>query len=406
MASMTAKENNSTSNLVISKLTEARSLLDTPDVSLSKVVAAKDRISEGIDLIQERQKLIKLSDSSELRWRVVQEYITNSIADDSEEEKRMNRAQSSFERKSKAEKAKKGPRPVRFPYNKDRTSDGKNSTYKPGRCFTCGNRGHWSDNCPQNKKTKISTLSLLSLNNDLLSSIIKLNNVPFEHTVTSLPSVSITSKNKNVTTGQLSSETVLYLPGTLVGRLKIRTENNNADYLSRVMDHDDWGIESSIYHYLCNLWGICTVDRFDTHYNSQCERFNSKVWCPGTEAVDAFTQFWGIRLRQNVRAAVGASGVSKDHILYDLTGKMSSFLLDSRSNNTNKTYFSSFNRWSTLIKELCFNNLTADPIHVALYITNLIDKNCSPNIINGAIYSSKWVQLDSFAGPTDNSFVK
>ncbi|CAG2203374.1 unnamed protein product [Mytilus edulis] len=201
------RNRNSVSTLkVISKLTEARSLLDTPDVSLSKVVAAKDRISEGIDLIQERQKLIKLSDSSELRWHVVQENITNSIADDSEEEKRMNRAQSSFERKSKAEKAKKGPRPVRFPYNKDRTSDGKNSTYKPGRCFTCGNRGHWSDNCPQNKKTKISTLSLLSLNNDL---------------------------------------------------------------------------------------GICTVDRFDTHYNSQCERFNSKVWCPGTEAEDAFTQFWG-----------------------------------------------------------------------------------------------------------------
>ncbi|VDI59226.1 Hypothetical predicted protein [Mytilus galloprovincialis] len=72
-----------------------------------------------------------------------------------------------------------------------------------------------------------------------------------------------------------------------------RTENNDADYLSRVMDHDDWGIETSIYHYLCNLWDICTVDRFATHYNSQCERFNSKVWCPGTEAVDAFTQFWG-----------------------------------------------------------------------------------------------------------------
>ncbi|CAG2232085.1 unnamed protein product [Mytilus edulis] len=42
---------------VISKLTEARSLLDTPDVSLSKVAAAKDKISEGIDLVQEPQWL-------------------------------------------------------------------------------------------------------------------------------------------------------------------------------------------------------------------------------------------------------------------------------------------------------------------------------------------------------------
>ncbi|XP_063397693.1 uncharacterized protein LOC134682015 [Mytilus trossulus] len=86
---------------------------------------------------------------------------------------------------------------------------------------------------------------------------------------------------------------------------------------------------------------------------------------------------------------------------------MSSFLLNSRSNNTNKTYFSSFNRWSAFIKEHGFNNLPAAPMHVALYITNLIDKNCSPNVINSAIYSLKWVhELNGFADPTDNSFVK
>ncbi|XP_063415844.1 uncharacterized protein LOC134697494 [Mytilus trossulus] len=86
---------------------------------------------------------------------------------------------------------------------------------------------------------------------------------------------------------------------------------------------------------------------------------------------------------------------------------MSSFLLNSRSNNTNKTYFSSFNRWSAFIKEHGFNNLPAAPMHVALYITNLIDKNCSPTVINSAIYSLKWVhELNGFADPTDNSFVK
>ncbi|VDI59227.1 Hypothetical predicted protein [Mytilus galloprovincialis] len=202
--------------------------LDSPDSGshCKRVAAAKDKISEGIELVQERQKLIKLADSSELGWRVVQEYITNPIADDSEDEKRMNRAQSRAERKSKAEKAKKRPRPV--PYNKDRSSEDKNSNYKPGRCFTCGNRGHWSDNCPQNKKSKISTFNLLPLNNDLLSSESKINNVSFEHKFIILPSVSITSKydlhNKNVTTEQLSSDTVLYLPGTPVGRLKIRLD--------------------------------------------------------------------------------------------------------------------------------------------------------------------------------------
>ncbi|CAG2252563.1 unnamed protein product [Mytilus edulis] len=62
-------------------------------LSLYKVAAAKDNISECIDLVQERQQLIKLEDSSEFGWLVVQKYITNPIADNSENEKRMNRAQ-------------------------------------------------------------------------------------------------------------------------------------------------------------------------------------------------------------------------------------------------------------------------------------------------------------------------
>lgn len=35
------------------------------------------------------------------------------------------------------------------------------------------------------------------------------------------------------------------------------------------------------------MWGVHTVDRFATHYNKKCVRFNSKYWCPNTECVDA-----------------------------------------------------------------------------------------------------------------------
>ena len=93
--------------------------------------------------------MIKLADQSELGWRVVQEYVTNPIADDSEDEKRMNRAQFRAERKSKAEKATKKSRHV--PYNKERASDEKGGNLKPGRCFTCEKRSHRSDSCPENK---------------------------------------------------------------------------------------------------------------------------------------------------------------------------------------------------------------------------------------------------------------
>ena len=39
-------------------------------------------------------------------------------------------------------------------------------------------------------------------------------------------------------------------------------------------------------------WGPHTVDRFTDNYNVHLGRFNSRFWCPGTEAVDAFTVNW------------------------------------------------------------------------------------------------------------------
>jgi hypothetical protein len=48
---------------------------------------------EGMELLRYRQKLVKIADSSELGWRVVQEYTANPLADDSEDDKKILRAQ-------------------------------------------------------------------------------------------------------------------------------------------------------------------------------------------------------------------------------------------------------------------------------------------------------------------------
>ena len=50
--------------------------------------------------------MIKLDDSSDLDWKVVQECQRNPIAGDSEDEKLMKRALSNVERKNKSEKTK------------------------------------------------------------------------------------------------------------------------------------------------------------------------------------------------------------------------------------------------------------------------------------------------------------
>ena len=72
-----------------------------------------------------------------------------------------------------------------------------------------------------------------------------------------------------------------------------RKDKQVADYLSRVVDEDDWMVHPMIFHQLDLLWGPHTVDRFANVNNRQLEHFNSRFWDPETEAVDAFTVNWG-----------------------------------------------------------------------------------------------------------------
>ena len=71
-----------------------------------------------------------------------------------------------------------------------------------------------------------------------------------------------------------------------------RKNNELADYLSRIVDYDDWSLSRGTFRELDKVWGPHTVDRFASHYNTQLPRFNSRFWNPGSEAVDAFTVDW------------------------------------------------------------------------------------------------------------------
>ena len=68
-----------------------------------------------------------------------------------------------------------------------------------------------------------------------------------------------------------------------------RTENQQANYLSRIQDRDDWIIQPALFATIDQLWGPHTIDRFANNLDTQLPRFNSRFWCPGTEAVDTFT---------------------------------------------------------------------------------------------------------------------
>ena len=71
-----------------------------------------------------------------------------------------------------------------------------------------------------------------------------------------------------------------------------RDLNTKADQLSKKFDSDDWGINPVIIEKLANKYGNPSIDRFANSYNAKCERYNSRWWCEGAEAINAFSQSW------------------------------------------------------------------------------------------------------------------
>ena len=71
-----------------------------------------------------------------------------------------------------------------------------------------------------------------------------------------------------------------------------REKNKLADYLSWLVDYDDWMLNPEVFNIIDMAWGPHDVDRFANSVNNQLVRFNSHFWEPGTEAVDAFTCNW------------------------------------------------------------------------------------------------------------------
>ena len=86
-------------------------------LSVNAISKAKKAIEQGMALVSKRMKLIKIADKSQYSWATVQEYLSDELASDSDDGKRLFRSEKRAEKKVKDSKKKRSQRPYRYqPY--------------------------------------------------------------------------------------------------------------------------------------------------------------------------------------------------------------------------------------------------------------------------------------------------
>ena len=113
----------------------------------------------------------------------------------------------------------------------------------------------------------------------------------------------------------------------------------------------------------------------------------------------------GIGLKATLDRRMASAGVNDGgHVMAD---KMAGYLYHSRADSTNKKYHYSYKQFENYCKSKGFCARPANSIHVAMYMTEMLDKRVSFSVISAAFYAIKWAHsVNDLQDPTENTFVK
>ncbi|CAG2246252.1 unnamed protein product [Mytilus edulis] len=225
-----------------------------------------------------------------------------------------------------------------------------------------------------------------------------------------------------------------------------RAENEIADYISRIIDTDDWGVAVHVFEYLDSLWGPHEIDWFASDHNHRLPVFYSRYWNVHSMGIDAFTVNWqGINgwyvppvcLLLKVLMYMQQCNAYGTVILplwrsanywpfcvpkvfrndiTELPNDLDSYLAiipdllaQSKSDNTVKKYywFLRWKKWAEINHISDVDILPTKPLYLALYLASLVQFSATSSPVCDAFYSIKWAHsIISADSPTDSQLVK
>ena len=158
---------------VLDKISEAKIQLDEEGEG-ANVKKAMEELNEGMEILEKRNRGIEMAEYSEFGWATVDEYEQREIAVDSDDDRRLRKAEASVARKFQSKR--RGSFRGRYIPTRNTASNASyeyqtafnnaqrnNQPFRGGRgrfsfpransagydkCFACGARDHWRDACP------------------------------------------------------------------------------------------------------------------------------------------------------------------------------------------------------------------------------------------------------------------
>ena len=151
-------------NISVSKqMQEARLSISRDPPAIRR---ALDSLEEGLEINYLRNKHIIIADTCEGGWQTVQEYTHREVADNSDDDKRIRKAEAAAVRKIQQKKKTGGFRGRGRGSYSFRGSGGYGETPRYSRgpqpndlCFLCGQSGHWKRYCTKRSSAASATVT-------------------------------------------------------------------------------------------------------------------------------------------------------------------------------------------------------------------------------------------------------